>query len=92
MALQFSVFRDAINVNGKTKQKHTKLAKHSFSARIVVESAVSTQIPKRPRCYWGEKPERSGRKSNLPVELLLHADCLDVKEFILLKDESIEDT
>jgi hypothetical protein len=40
----------------------------------------------------GKKPERSGRKSNLPVELLLHADCLDVKEFILLKDEPTEDT
>ena len=40
----------------------------------------------------GEKPERSGRKSNLPVELLLHADCLDVKEFILLNAESTEDT
>ena len=87
------MFRDAINVNGKTKQKHTKLAKQSFGARIVVESAMSTQIPKRPRCYLGGgKPERSGRKSNLPVELLLHADCLDVKEFILLKDEPTEDT
>ena len=87
------MFRNTINVKSKNnKNELTKLAKHSFAFRIVVESAMSTQIPKRPRCYWGEKPERSGRKSNLPVELLLHADCLDVKEFILLKDEPIEDT
>ena len=32
-------------LNGKTKQKHTKLAKNGFGPRIVVESAMPTQIP-----------------------------------------------
>ena len=39
----------------------------------------------------GKKPERSQRKSTSPVELLLHADCLDAKKEILLKFEKTDD-
>ena len=48
--------------------------------------------PKKSTTQLKNRPLRSARKSSLPVELLLHADCLDAKQIILLKAEPTEDS
>ena len=61
-------------------------------APALLWKALCGRKSQKARDAIGKKSLKEVEEKILQVELLLHADCLDVKEFILLKDEPTEDT